>query len=159
MTMKLINYNVCDVCEKEVENITHLFLLCSELVEFHLFMQQKLSVLFDNVDSDKIDNLVYEEVFMFGLFGSIKGVNNMPYMERFSKDILHLMVDSPSSFRHYTCNGKIFHQLKCSINYPSDGKNTINYPSDENYAIRFPSNNFHQPFPSIDGKLFQYSIN
>ncbi|CAG2190774.1 unnamed protein product [Mytilus edulis] len=75
MTMKLINYNVCDVCEKEVENITHLFLLCSELVEFHLFMQQKLSVLFDNVDSDKIDNLVYEEVFMFGLFGSIKGVN------------------------------------------------------------------------------------
>ena len=58
MTMKLINYNVCDVCEKEVENITHLFLLCSELVEFHLFMQQKLSVLFDNVDSDKIDNLV-----------------------------------------------------------------------------------------------------
>ncbi|CAC5376876.1 unnamed protein product [Mytilus coruscus] len=29
------NYSVSDVCEKEVENITHIFLLCSELVEFH----------------------------------------------------------------------------------------------------------------------------
>ncbi|CAC5426724.1 unnamed protein product [Mytilus coruscus] len=75
VTMKLIKYNVCDVCEKEVENITHLFLSCSELVEFHLFLQQKLSVLFDNVDSDKINNVVYEEVFMFGLLGSFKGVN------------------------------------------------------------------------------------
>ncbi|CAC5420779.1 unnamed protein product [Mytilus coruscus] len=72
MTMKLINYNVC---EEEVENITHLFLLCSELVEFHLFLQQKLSVLFDHVDSDKINNVVYEAVFMFGLIGSFKGVN------------------------------------------------------------------------------------
>ena len=40
-----------------------------------MLVQQKLLILFDIIDSDKINNVVYEEVFIFSLFRYFKGVN------------------------------------------------------------------------------------
>jgi hypothetical protein len=69
MKMKLIDYEECEICENEIESITHLFISCEQLVEFHQH------ILFENCNSDKMTLVVYEEIFMFGLTNTMKGVN------------------------------------------------------------------------------------
>jgi hypothetical protein len=40
MKMKLIDYEECEICENEMESITHLFISCEQLVEFHQHIQE-----------------------------------------------------------------------------------------------------------------------
>jgi hypothetical protein len=75
MKMKLIDYEECEICENEIESITHLFISCEQLVEFHQHIQEKIEILFENCNSDKMTLVVYEEIFMFGLTNTMKGVN------------------------------------------------------------------------------------
>jgi predicted DNA-binding protein (UPF0251 family) len=46
--MKLIDYEECEICENEIESITHLFISCEQLVEFHQHIQEKIEILFEN---------------------------------------------------------------------------------------------------------------
>jgi hypothetical protein len=45
MKMKLIDYEECEICENEIESITHLFISCEQLVEFHQHIQEKIEIL------------------------------------------------------------------------------------------------------------------
>ena len=47
MKMKLIDYEECEICENEIESITHLFISCEQLVEFHQHIQEKIEILFE----------------------------------------------------------------------------------------------------------------
>jgi hypothetical protein len=73
--MKLLDYEEYGICENEIESITHLFISCEQLVEFHQYIQEKNEILFENCNSDNMTLVVYEEIFMFGLTNTIKGVN------------------------------------------------------------------------------------
>jgi hypothetical protein len=42
----LIDYEECEICENEIESITHLFISCEQLVEFHQHIQEKIEILF-----------------------------------------------------------------------------------------------------------------
>ena len=75
MKMKLLDYEECEICQNEIESITHLFISCEKLKEFHQYIQEKIEILFQNCNSDKMTLVVYEEIFMLGLTNTMKGVS------------------------------------------------------------------------------------
>jgi hypothetical protein len=73
--MKLIDNDLCDICSNEIEDIMHLFVKCTELYNFHMYVSKQVEELFENCDSDQKNYIVYEEIFILGLNRTIKGVN------------------------------------------------------------------------------------
>ena len=75
LKMKLIDNDLCDICSNEIEDIMHLFVKCTELYNFHMYVSKQVEELFENCDSDQKNYIVYEEIFILGLNRTIKGVN------------------------------------------------------------------------------------
>jgi hypothetical protein len=62
--MKLIDNDLCDICSNEIEDIMHLFVKCTELYNFHMYVSKQVEELFENCDSDQKNYIVYEEIFI-----------------------------------------------------------------------------------------------
>ncbi|CAC5416070.1 unnamed protein product [Mytilus coruscus] len=75
LKMKLVDNDLCDICCNEIEDIMHLFIKCSELYDFHQYLITKVELLLDTCDSDQVNSVVYEQIFMLGLTVTISGVN------------------------------------------------------------------------------------
>ncbi|CAG2235175.1 unnamed protein product [Mytilus edulis] len=75
LKMKLVDNDLCDICCNEIEDIMHLFIKCSELYDFHQYLITKVELLLDTCDSDQVNSVVYEQIFMLGLTVTINGVN------------------------------------------------------------------------------------
>jgi hypothetical protein len=65
--VKLIDNDLCDICSNEIEDIMHLFVKCTELYYFHMYVSKQVEELFENCDSDQKNYIVYEEIFILGI--------------------------------------------------------------------------------------------
>ncbi|CAC5397686.1 unnamed protein product [Mytilus coruscus] len=75
LKMKLVDNDLCDICCNEIEDIMHLFIKCSELYDFHQYLITKVELLLDTCDSDQVNSVVYEQIFMLGITVTLNGVN------------------------------------------------------------------------------------
>ena len=49
MKLKLLDHEECEISQNKIESITHLFISCEQLIEFHKYNQENTYILFENL--------------------------------------------------------------------------------------------------------------